>query len=73
MVYRAYQDPSTFQPVMSFRMVARRAYDCWCSLHVFLEHVEGESLEVAFVGQVGEGSQIAFENDRGEHACRIRG
>ena len=54
-------------------MVARRAYDCWCSFHVFLEHVEGESLEVAFFGQIVEGSQVAFEDDRGGHAWRTRG
>ena len=36
---------------------------------MFLEHVERESLKVAFIGQIGEGSQ----DDRGGHAWRTSG
>ena len=33
-VYRAYRDPSTFQPVMSLMIVARLAKESWCNFQI---------------------------------------
>jgi hypothetical protein len=35
--------------------------------------VEGETLEVPFIGQVVESSQVPFEDDWGEHTWRASG
>jgi hypothetical protein len=42
-------------------------------LPCFLEHVEGEALKVAFIGQIGECSQVPFEDDWGGHAWHTSG
>ena len=42
-------------------------------LPYFLEHVEGEALEVTFIGQVVECGQVTFEDDGRGHAWCARG
>ena len=67
-VYSEYREPSTFQPVISFMMVERRAWDCCGSFQIFFEHGEGEASEVLFTVQVIEGVGVAAEDDGGGHA-----
>jgi hypothetical protein len=38
-VYSEYREPSTFQPVISFIIVERRAWDCFGSFHMLLSMV----------------------------------